>query len=204
MKYLEKVEEEWSFLKYFYSERYKEMKAETNRNYRILRLLPNGKNDNIRRFYSNRMTTCKYNPLSFLPLFFYQFLHKFTNAFFCVIAALQQIPRLSADGPYAVLLPLSFITLMEAIKEIYEDLRRSEADRSINNRQVERLERTPSDKGECTFRSIAWKNAHVGDIVRVNNGDYFPADLLLLSTSQRYSNAPRSQRTTPSTICCHF
>jgi len=186
MTFLERVEEEWSFLEYFYSDTYKEKKAEAIRNFRIVRLSSDG-NDNVRRFRNNHVTTCKYNALSFVPLFFYQFLRKFTNAFFCVIAALQQIPRLSADGPYAVLLPLSFITLMEAVKEIYEDIRRNRVDCAINNREVERLEKTPEDPEESAFRCTTWKNINVGDIVRISNGDYFPADLLLLSTSQRYS-----------------
>ena len=184
MNFLKRTGEEWSFLEYFYSDKYMENRTETSRNFRIVRLSPDG-NDNIRRFHNNCVTTCKYNALTFLPLFFYQFLRKFTNAFFCVIAALQQIPRLSADGPYAVLLPLSFITVMEAVKELYEDVRRNRADRTINNKQVERLEK-PRGGEESVFRWTAWKNINVGDIVRVNNGDYFPADLMLLSTSQRY------------------
>jgi phospholipid-transporting ATPase len=34
------------------------------------------------------------------------------------------------------------------------------------------------------FIERAWKDLKVGDIVRIENGDHFPADLILMSSSE--------------------
>ncbi len=31
---------------------------------------------------------------------------------------------------------------------------------------------------------MAWKNVQVGDTVRINNGEFFPADLVLITSSE--------------------
>lgn len=55
--------------------------------------------------------------------------------------------------------------------------KRHRQDKEINNRQVKVLR---GDK----FESVAWQDVHVGDIVKVKNRNYVPADLVLISTSE--------------------
>lgn len=53
--------------------------------------------------------------------------------------------------------------------------KRHKADREVNHRQVETLR-----DGE--WKWIKWKHVLVGDIVKVHNNNFFPADLVVLST----------------------
>ncbi|KAJ6415667.1 hypothetical protein OIU84_004463 [Salix udensis] len=43
--------------------------------------------------------------------------------------------------------------------------------------------KTRLHQGDGTFKSTGWKNLRVGDIVKVKKDEYFPADLLLLSST---------------------
>ncbi|XP_048456497.1 probable phospholipid-transporting ATPase IA [Rhincodon typus] len=74
------------------------------------------------KFCSNHVSTAKYNPLTFLPRFLYSQFRRAANSFFLFIALLQQIPDVSPTGRYTTLVPLLFILLVAAIKEIIEDI----------------------------------------------------------------------------------
>uniref|UniRef100_A0A8C6KI50 Phospholipid-transporting ATPase n=1 Tax=Nothobranchius furzeri TaxID=105023 RepID=A0A8C6KI50_NOTFU len=74
------------------------------------------------KFCSNRVSTAKYNALTFLPRFLYSQFRRAANAFFLFIALLQQIPDVSPTGRWTTLVPLLFILVVAAVKEIIEDL----------------------------------------------------------------------------------
>ncbi len=74
------------------------------------------------KYTSNRVSTAKYNLLSFLPLFLFEQFRRYSNCFFLFIALLQQIPDVSPTGRYTTLLPLLFILFISAIKEVIEDI----------------------------------------------------------------------------------
>ena len=65
-----------------------------------------------------------------------------------------------------------------AIKEIIEDVKRHNGDRKTNNTKVAVL------SGEGKWVKKPWREVRVGDILRVDDGNYFPADLILLSSSE--------------------
>ena len=62
------------------------------------------------------------------------------------------------------------------IKQGYEDFKRHMADRSMNGKTVDLLK-------EGKIVKIKSQDIRVGDIVRVNKDEMFPADLVLISTS---------------------
>uniref|UniRef100_A0A3Q1HBK8 Phospholipid-transporting ATPase n=1 Tax=Anabas testudineus TaxID=64144 RepID=A0A3Q1HBK8_ANATE len=74
------------------------------------------------KFCNNRVSTAKYNVLTFLPRFLYSQFRRAANAFFLFIALLQQIPDVSPTGRWTTLVPLLFILIVAAVKEIIEDL----------------------------------------------------------------------------------
>uniref|UniRef100_A0A673BH02 Phospholipid-transporting ATPase n=1 Tax=Sphaeramia orbicularis TaxID=375764 RepID=A0A673BH02_9TELE len=80
------------------------------------------------KFCSNRVSTAKYNVLTFLPRFLYSQFRRAANAFFLFIALLQQIPDVSPTGRWTTLVPLLFILVVAAVKEVIEDLKRHNAD----------------------------------------------------------------------------
>ena len=51
------------------------------------------------------------------------------------------------------------------------------ADDETNNRNVEVLVKN-------NWTTVKWHQVHVGDLVRIVNNDFFPADLLLLNSSE--------------------
>uniref|UniRef100_A0A8B9RG41 Phospholipid-transporting ATPase n=1 Tax=Astyanax mexicanus TaxID=7994 RepID=A0A8B9RG41_ASTMX len=106
------------------------------------------------KFCSNRVSTAKYNVLTFLPRFLYSQFRRAANSFFLFIALLQQIPDVSPTGRWTTLVPLLFILVVAAVKEVIEDL------------------------------IVHWEKVAVGEVVRASNGDHLPADLIILSSSE--------------------
>jgi len=90
---------------------------------------------------------------------------------------LQLIPDISTSGgmPY-IFIPLVFIVIVSAIKDLAEDLKRRYADRQENNKEC-------SIFRNGTFVKAKWKDIRVGDIVKVVTNEIFPADMLLLKSS---------------------
>uniref|UniRef100_A0AAQ5X5R4 Phospholipid-transporting ATPase n=1 Tax=Amphiprion ocellaris TaxID=80972 RepID=A0AAQ5X5R4_AMPOC len=96
------------------------------------------------KFCSNRVSTAKYNVLTFLPRFLYSQFRRAANAFFLFIALLQQIPDVSPTGRWTTLVPLLFILVVAAVKEIIEDLKRHNADNVVNKKECQGIENASS------------------------------------------------------------
>lgn len=72
-----------------------------------------------------------------------------------------------------------------------EDLKRHKADHEVNNREAfvfgkdaENRSYQVGDELRYHFQSVPWKDVKVGDIVKVNDNQRLPADLVLLSSSR--------------------
>ncbi|KAF0873176.1 AT8A2 ATPase, partial [Crocuta crocuta] len=128
-------------------------------------------------FCKNSISTAKYSLWSFLPRYLYLQFSKGANAFFLFITILQQIPDVSPTGKYTTLLPLMIILTISGIKEIVEDYRRHMADRLVNTKNTIVFR-------ENEWKVIMWKEVNVGDIVKTSNGQFLPADLVLISSSE--------------------
>ncbi|XP_041799470.1 phospholipid-transporting ATPase IA isoform X6 [Chelmon rostratus] len=129
------------------------------------------------KFCSNRVSTAKYNVLTFLPRFLYSQFRRAANAFFLFIALLQQIPDVSPTGRWTTLVPLLFILVVAAVKEIIEDLKRHNADSVVNKKECQVLR-------NGAWEIVHWEKVAVGEVVRAANGDHLPADLVILSSSE--------------------
>lgn len=90
----------------------------------------------------------------------------------------MQIPGVSPTNRYTTVLPLSLVLLVAAVKEIQEDFKRHQSDRELNARIAKVL----SPHGEFVEKS--WRSIKVGDIIRLESNDFFPADLVLLASSE--------------------
>ncbi|KAK7935318.1 phospholipid-translocating P-type ATPase [Apiospora marii] len=131
----------------------------------------------IPKYADNHVSTAKYNVVTFLPKFLFEQFSKFANVFFLFTAALQQIPGLSPTNRYTTIGPLIVVLLVSAGKELVEDYRRKQADSALNNSKARIL------RGS-TFEDTKWINVAVGDIVRVESEEPFPADLVILASSE--------------------
>uniref|UniRef100_A0A3Q3MLQ5 Phospholipid-transporting ATPase n=1 Tax=Mastacembelus armatus TaxID=205130 RepID=A0A3Q3MLQ5_9TELE len=145
------------------------------------------------KFCSNRVSTAKYNVLTFLPRFLYSQFRRAANAFFLFIALLQQIPDVSPTGRWTTLVPLLFILVVAAVKEIIEDLFSNNCSPSLSIFYSSLTLILCSLHNFSLFTTVlrngAWEIVHwekvaVGEIVRAANGDHLPADLVILSSSE--------------------
>lgn len=128
---------------------------------------------------SNRITTAKYGYSTFFPKFFYEQFRRYSNIFFAFIALFQQIPNVSPTGRYTTAVPLLCILGVSAIKELFEDLKRHKADRKVNESEIQVL-----NKATLKWDLIRWQDVRVGDIIVCVSENFFPSDILLLSSSE--------------------
>jgi phospholipid-transporting ATPase len=129
------------------------------------------------KWSDNHVSTAKYNIVTFLPKFLFEQFSKYANLFFLFTAILQQIPSVSPLNKYTTVVPLAIVLMVSAAKELFEDYKRKTSDKSLNDSRARVL------KGS-TFTDTRWINVAVGDIVRVESEEPFPADLVLLASSE--------------------
>uniref|UniRef100_A0A3B3D597 Phospholipid-transporting ATPase n=1 Tax=Oryzias melastigma TaxID=30732 RepID=A0A3B3D597_ORYME len=138
-----------------------------------------GKSKQPNRFFkSNAIKTNKYTPLFFIPMNLYEQFHRLANIYFVGLAILNFIPVVNAFQPEVALIPICVIMFLTALKDGWEDFRRYQSDKKLNN--------TPCliySRKEKRFMERRWKDVRVGDFVKVVSNETVPADLLLLHTS---------------------
>ncbi|KAL1298325.1 hypothetical protein HN51_042696 [Arachis hypogaea] len=128
-------------------------------------------------FYcNNNISTTKYNVLTFLPKALFEQFRRVANIYFLLAACLSASP-ISPFSPLSMIAPLAFVVGLSMAKEALEDSRRFLQDVKVNNRKVS----VHKSNGEFVPRS--WQRVMVGDVVKVEKDQFFPADLLLLSSS---------------------
>lgn len=135
----------------------------------------------------NSISTSKYNAITFLPKFLFEQFQKYSNIFFFMIVMLQQIPDVSPTGRYTTLVPLVFILGVSALKEVVEDFKRRNSDRMINNKKANVFR--SNGLLSPIWQDIKWNKLVVGDVIKVCDGEQFPADLVLLASSEPNSIA---------------
>ncbi|XP_043724478.1 phospholipid-transporting ATPase 3-like isoform X2 [Telopea speciosissima] len=121
-----------------------------------------------------------YQPQSTAYLPFYRkgcLNRRVANLYFLMISILSTTP-MSPVNPITNVVPLSLVLFVSLIKEAFEDWKRLLNDRVINSSPIDVLQ------GQ-RWESIPWKKLQVGDIVRVNQDGFFPADLLFLASSNQ-------------------
>ncbi|XWS16208.1 hypothetical protein CRYUN_Cryun34aG0065400 [Craigia yunnanensis] len=128
------------------------------------------------KYRSNYISTTKYNFVTFLPKALYEQFHRVANLYF-LGAAIISVTPLSPFSAVSMIAPLAFVVGLSMAKEALEDWRRFMQDMKVNNRKVK------VHKGEGIFGNKSWQQVQVGDVVKVEKDLFFPADLLLLSSS---------------------
>lgn len=97
--------------------------------------------------------------------------------YFLCVAVLQCIPDVSTtDQVPTILIPLCFVLLLTAIKDLFEDLKRYQSDREENNTLTTVLV-------DSELKQVSWAGLKPGHVVQVKKNEQIPADLLLLYSS---------------------
>ena len=145
---------------------------------------PNGRVVKVGRFHNqefkyppNTVTTSRYNPITFLPLFLVESFSKFANSYFLVVSTLQAIPIVSiTDGIPLSLIPLTLVLFFEGIITALEDKQRHRDDYEANSSKCFVME-------DGVAIQKKWSEIQVGDILKMRNRDPIPADCLIIAAS---------------------
>lgn len=140
-------------------------------------LLNDPAGNRVKGFEKNMVRTGKYGPLTFLPKFLFSEFSRSANLFFLFTACIQQVPGVSPTGRYTTIVPLGVVLIASAFKDIKEDLKRHAQDRSLNNSEAQVLV-------DQQFEARPWRRVRVGDIIRLEQDKFIPADMVLLSSSE--------------------
>ncbi|XP_042480914.1 probable phospholipid-transporting ATPase 4 isoform X1 [Macadamia integrifolia] len=128
------------------------------------------------KYPTNYISTTKYNIITFLPKAIFEQFRRVANLYFLMAAILSLTP-VAPFSAVSMIAPLAFVVGLSMAKEALEDWRRFMQDMKVNSRKIS------IHKGNGRFSYKPWQKVRVGDIVKVEKDQFFPADLLLLSSS---------------------
>ncbi|GMI76738.1 Aminophospholipid ATPase 9 [Hibiscus trionum] len=130
----------------------------------------------LRNYCDNYVRSTKYTLATFFPKSLFEQFRRAANFYFLICAILAFTP-LSPYSAVSNVLPLVVVIGATMGKEAIEDWRRKKQDIEVNNRKVK------MHQGDGVFEHTKWMDLKVGDIVKVEKDEFFPADLILLSSS---------------------
>mmetsp|Transcript_16351 Transcript_16351/g.27006 ORF Transcript_16351/g.27006 Transcript_16351/m.27006 type:complete len:1552 (+) Transcript_16351:172-4827(+) len=135
-------------------------------------------------FPSNRISTTKYTPWTFFPRNLYEQFKKVYNLYFLIVVLAMFIPGATPFSPVVNIIPLIIVLSITGIKDALEDVRRYREDRVTNYKEYFIFPRhlpTPDEK--LQLLSCRAQDLQVGDIVQIKRGQFVPADIVMLATS---------------------
>ncbi|KAK7309974.1 hypothetical protein RJT34_07141 [Clitoria ternatea] len=129
----------------------------------------------IRNYADNSVRSTKYTLATFLPKSLFEQFRRVANFFF-LVSGILSFTKVAPYSAVSAVFPLVIVVGATMVKEGIEDWHRKKQDIEMNNR------RAKVHMGHGTFEYTQWKNLKVGHIVKVMKDEFFPADLLLLSS----------------------
>ncbi|XP_020288805.1 probable phospholipid-transporting ATPase IF isoform X2 [Pseudomyrmex gracilis] len=145
-------------------------------NYRIVKIKPEN-NPSETSFGSNRIISHKYTLWNFIPKNLFEQFRRIANFYF-LLTSIVALSIESPISPVTSVLPLSFVIVVTACKNGYEDYLRYKTDQRDNRRYVTVIRNKCAQKIYC-------EQIVVGDLVKVRREEDVPCDIVLL-----YSESP--------------
>eukprot|EP00767_Chilomastix_cuspidata_P003743 gnl/Chilomastix_cuspidata/3866.p1 GENE.gnl/Chilomastix_cuspidata/3866~~gnl/Chilomastix_cuspidata/3866.p1 ORF type:complete len:1382 (-),score=488.34 gnl/Chilomastix_cuspidata/3866:27-4172(-) len=131
---------------------------------------------------ANQVSTSKYTWWNFLFIFLWTQIREVPVIFFLLVVIVNALPSVRYITPALSIIPLAFIILMAALREVLEDVKRHRSDRAQNMVPTSVLNnRAPEITPNSAIRP--------GDIILVERGSTVPADLVLLASSNARGKA---------------
>jgi phospholipid-transporting ATPase len=81
-----------------------------------------------------------------------------------------------SDGQPTIAVPLAFVIIVSMFKDLIEDRKRQNSDNEENSKKVKKWTGN-------NYVTVEWHTVVSGDILMIENETSFPADLLLLHTT---------------------
>lgn len=126
----------------------------------------------------NTIKNTKYNIITFFPLFFFNQFKYFFNFYYLCLCLSQFYPPLKIGFLFTYIGPLAFVLFLSMFNVIVDELVKFIRDFEVNSEKFTVIE----NGVEKTKRS---GNLEVGDVVYLKEGQRAPADLLIISTSEK-------------------
>ena len=142
-----------------------------------------GLNDPALMKEDNRVTTSKYNLVTFLPIFLFEMFTRVAYLYFLIQAGLSWWSVVSPYSGIGATMALTFVLLVAGVKAVWEDVKRHREDEILNKSITHRVKF--DEDGELRIEDVSWTDIKVGDAIMVRDDENFPADLLCL-----YSDLP--------------
>ena len=132
-------------------------------------------------FEKNKINTSKYRWFNFFARILMEQFSRLANVYFLIIAVLQSVKEFSySGGSPIILLPLSFVVILNGLKDFYEDFKRKKSDKKENDSPCYIYN---NKKNEYELKK--WRDIKLGDIIKVENNHQFPCDLIMLKSSDK-------------------
>lgn len=105
---------------------------------------------------------------------------KIANIYFLIIAFFQVFKEISnSNGKPVILFPLLIVVSVNGLKDFYEDWKRKKSDDKENSKSA-----LIYNAKKKNFVKKQWRDVLIGDIIKVKEDEYFPADCIVLYTSE--------------------
>ena len=129
---------------------------------------------------TNKITSSKYQWYNLYPKILMEQFSQIANVYFLIISILQSIKEISySNGSPIMLIPFSFIVLINGVKDIYEDWKRKKMN-DIDNKRICEVYDTSKNK----FLNKNWEDIKLGDVIKVKKNEIIPCDMIILESSE--------------------
>lgn len=137
------------------------------------------------QYVNNYIRTSKYTLLSFVPQNLFEQFQRVANLYFLLQIVIMSIPKITALSPVATAVPLICVLAATGVKDAADDIKRHRSDAEVNNRKAKVVRDTGQNTGTCDKQEEEkWMKIQVGDVLRIDNNNQIPADLVVLTTSE--------------------
>ena len=124
----------------------------------------------------NKVRTTKYTLLTWAPKSLFMQFKRAANIYFLVVSVLSFMP-FSPKNPFSLAVTFSAVLFFTMLKEAYEDYYRHKQDNQVNQMTCHRL-----DPVSQQVTNIQSQEVKLGDILLVQDEEFIPADMVLLSS----------------------
>ena len=131
---------------------------------------------------NNKIKSTRFNVFSFVPIALFLQYKKVVVCFYTFNTVMQSFPSISTNSPLASLIPVVFIILLGMLKELYLECKRMKDDKRINTSPC--LRSGSVSEAGINFEESQVQFIRVGDILKLKDDDYVPADCVILQVSQ--------------------
>ena len=128
------------------------------------------------RFMNNKITTTKYNIITWAPKSLLLQFRRIANIYFLIISIFTCF-SFSPKNPVTMIGTFALVLIFTMCKEGYEDIKRYKQDKEVNLKEI-----TFFNKFSNKYEKKLWQDIRVGDLIIVKNEEYIPADILILKS----------------------